>query len=262
MKVSRALLFAVSFAFPAAAAELNCSGAPNVETFKYSWRMRGGLSWIAGILFPTTGVGELKTTFPDAQTHTINSSLLITAPSGAKGGFYAYESQMDEAGQKTLMTYHAYMWRDKTRKERALFDYTKRQAQLHRETPDGPTDKVKPLPAEQFHDVLTAIYYMRQNAANIRGPVQTMIYSDGKEYPVILRPTNRQAFTIEGKQVGAVGFEIVDAPGGRKWPGGVKVWLSDDPRRIPFRIEIVQSMASMQLDLQSIEACAFMQAAK
>jgi hypothetical protein len=69
-------------------------------------------------------------------------------------------------------------------------------------------------------------------------------------------------FTIEGKQVSAAGFEIVDAPGGRKWPGGVKVWLSDDARRIPFRIEIVQTMASMQLDLQSIEACAFMQAAK
>ena len=123
MKVSRALLFAVSFAFPAAAAELNCSGAPNVETFKYSWRMRGGLSWIAGIMFPTSGVGELKTTFPTGQTRSIDSSLLITAPNGTKGGFYAYESQMDETGQRTLMTYHAYAWRDKSRKERTLFDY-------------------------------------------------------------------------------------------------------------------------------------------
>jgi hypothetical protein len=249
-------------AFPAAATELTCNGANNVETFKYTWRMRGGLSWIAGILFPTSGVGELKTTFPNAQTHAITTNLLITAPTGTRGGFYAYESQMDEAGQKTLMTYHAYAWRDKSRKERTLFDYVKRLAHLHRETPEKQWDAVKPMPAEQFHDILTAIYYMRQNAANIRGPVTTVIYSDGKEYPVILRPTNREAFTIQGQQVGAVGFEIADAPGGRKWPGGVKVWLSDDARRIPFRIEIVQSMASMQLDLQSIEACAFMQAAK
>jgi hypothetical protein len=256
------LALAVLAALPAAAAELNCSGPNNVESFRYTWRMRGGLSWIAGIMFPTSGVGELKTTFPTAQLHAINSELLITAPSGTKGGFYAYESQMDETGQRTLMTYHAYAWKDKSRKEQTFFDYVKRMARVHKETPEKQWDKVAPLPAEQFHDILTAIYYMRQNAANIRGPVSTTIYSDGKAYPVILRPANRQVFTIEGKQVGATGFEIADAPGGRKWPGGVKVWLSDDARRIPFRIEIVQSMASLQLDLQSIDACAFMQAAK
>lgn len=242
--------------------QLNCSGPSNVESFRYSWRMRGGLSWIAGIMFPTSGVGELKTTFPTAQVRAINSALLITAPSGTKGGYYAYESQMDETGQKTLMTYHAYAWRDKSRKEQTFFDYVKRLAHVHKETPEKKWDKVAPLPAEQFHDILTAIYYIRQNAANIRGPVTTMIYSDGKSYPVILQPSNRQVFTIDGKQVAATGFEIVDAPGGRKWPGGVKVWLSDDARRIPFRIDIVQSMASMQLDLQSIDACAFMQASK
>ncbi len=262
MKPARFLLVFALSALPCMATELNCGSAPNVESFKYTWRMRGGMSWLAGIIFPTSGVGELKTTFPDAQTHTINSTLLITAPTGTKGGFYAYESQMDENGQKTLSTYHAYSWRDKTRKEKATFDYNTRTAHLHRETPDTKWDKNKPMPAEQFHDILTAIYHIRQNAGSIRGPVGTTIYSDGKEYPVILRPTTRQMFTIEGKQVAAQGFEIVDAPGGRKWPGGVKVWLSDDARRIPFRIEIVQSMASMQLDLQSIEACAFMQAAK
>ena len=42
----------------------------------------------------------------------------------------------------------------------------------------------------------------------------------------------------------------------------MSVWVSDDQRRIPFRIEIQQSMASLQLDLQSVEACAFMQAEK
>ena len=256
------LLILLLLAAPLSATELNCTGASNIESFKYSWRVRGGLSWIAGIVFPTSGVGELKTTFPATQKNTIDSSLRITAASGTRGGFYAYESTMDETGTKTLMTYHAYAWRDKSRKERTDFDYAKRQAFVHKETPENRWDNVKPLPAEQFHDVLTAIYFMRQNAATIRGPMQTVIYSDGKAYPVIVRPSTRQAFTIEGKQVAAQGFEIVDAPGGQKWPGGVKVWLSDDARRIPFRIEIVQSMASMQLDLQSIDACAFMQAAK
>ncbi len=249
-------------ALPASATELNCNGATNVETFRYTWRMRGGIAWIAGIVFPTSGVGELKTTFPNGTTHGINSSLLITAPTGTQGGFYAYESQMDDSGQKTLMTYHAYAWRNKSRRERTLFDYIKRLATVRKETPEKQWEKVKPLPNEEFRDILTAIYYIRQNAANIRAPQQTTIFSDGKSYPVILKPASRQVFGIEGKQVAALGFEIVDAPGGQKWPGGIKVWLSDDARRIPFRIEIVQSMASMQLDLKSIEACAFMQAAR
>ncbi len=79
---------------------------------------------------------------------------------------------------------------------------------------------------------------------------------------MIVRPADRRVFAIGNQQIGASGFEFGDAPGGRKWPGGMKIWISDDARRIPFRIEIIQSMASLQLDLQSIDSCAFMQAAK
>jgi len=255
-----ALVFAC--AIPAAnAVDLNCRGPANVESFKYTWKLRGGLSWIAGIMFPTSGVGELKTTYPAAGRPAIDSSLLITAPAG-KSGFYAYETQIEASGQRTLMTYHAYSWKDKSRKERTLFDYASGVARLHKETPEKAWDKVDRIPAGSFHDVVSAIYYLRQNAATIRGPVATTIYSDGKAYPVIVRPASREVFTIGAQQIGASGFEIVDAPGGKKWPGGMKIWLSDDARRIPFRLEIIQSMASLQLDLQSIDSCAFMQASK
>jgi hypothetical protein len=239
------------------AADLNCHGASNVEEFRYSWRLRGGLSWVAGFVFPTSGVGNLKTTYPKAGEHQIDSSLLIT-PTDGRSGFYVYESRMDDIGDKTLMTYHGYAWGKKARKERTIFDYVKRLAHIRKETPEKIEDKTNPLPPQQMRDILTAIYFLRQNAATIKGPIATNIYSDGKQYPVIFRPASAKVFTIENKQVNALGFEIVDAPGGKKWPGGVKVYLSDDARRIPFRIEIVQSMASLQLDLQSVESCAFM----
>src|SRR5688572_24641937 len=92
--------------------ELNCgAGQPYVEDFHYTWRVRGGLRFIAGLMFPTAGVGNLKTTFPkDGSDASINSELLITAPEGVRGGFYAYESEMDDHGRKTLMTYSAYAW--------------------------------------------------------------------------------------------------------------------------------------------------------
>jgi hypothetical protein len=264
MKLIRHSILALAFACAiptAGAVDLNCRGPANVESFRYAWKLRGGLSWIAGIMFPTSGVGELKTTYPAAGRGAIDSSLLITAPAG-KSGFYAYETQIDPSGQRTLMTYHASSWKDKSRKERTLFDYNSGVARMHKETPEKQWDKTGPIPSGSFHDVVSAIHYLRQNAAAIRGPVATSIYSDGKSYPVIIRPSDRRVFTIGTQQVAASGFEIVDGPGGKKWPGGMKIWLSDDARRIPFRIEIIQSMASLQLDLQSIDSCAFMQASK
>jgi hypothetical protein len=265
MKVIRTLLTALAIvlaSMPIRAAELNCHGPGNVEDFHYSWRMRGGLAWIAGLVFPTSGVGELKTIFPRQGEHSINSELLISS-ADRTSGFYVYQSEMDQTGQKTLMTYHGYAWKNKSRKERTVFDYLKRLALIHKETPEKQWDKTKPLPSESLRDILTAIYYLRQNATTINAPIVTRIYSDGDSYSVIIRPAQRRTFTMEGQQVNAVGFEIVDAPGGkRKWPGGIKVWVSEDQRRIPFRIEIQQSMASLQLDLQSVEACAFMQASR
>lgn len=265
MPLTRRLLVAATLLLTAASAsatELNCNGAANVEEFRYSWRVRGGLRWVAGLVFPTSGVGNLKTVFPRNGETSINSELLITPSNGRTGGFYLYESEMDTAGQKTLMTYSGYAWGKKARKERTIFDYVKRLARIHKETPDKVEDKVRPIPDDQLRDVLTAIYFLRQNAGRITGPILTKIYADGKEYPVVFRPAERRAFVIEGKRVGALGFEIVDAPGGKKWPGGVKVWLSEDARRIPFQIEIQQSFASLQLELKSIESCAFMQAKK
>jgi hypothetical protein len=233
-------------------ADLKCATPGSVEEFNYSWRLRGGVRFLAGFLFPTNGHGNLKTTYGD----TVHSELLITAPNGKAGGFYAYESDMDTKGAKTLMTYHGYSWGKKARNERTVFDYVKGLARIRKETPEEVENRVRKLPdADQFRDILTAIHFLRTNAGAITKPIQTSIFSDGKEYPVVFRPAERKNFTIDGKATQAVGFDIVDAPGGRKWPGGVKVFLTNDTRRIPVRIEITQSLAALQLDLKKVDAC-------
>ena len=259
--IQRALAVSLFVAVSASAfaADPACNST-NVEELRYSWRLKGGVRFLAGFLFPTNGVGNLRTVYPTSTDRSIHSELLITAPSGKKGGFYSYESQMDDHGQRTLMTYHGYAWGKKARNERTVFDYVKRLARIHKQTPDVTENKVKPLPGvADTRDVLTAIYFLRQNAENIKAPMATSIYSDGKEYPVIFRPGDRSTstLTIDGRRTAVLPFEIIDAPGGKKWEGGVKVWLSADERRLPVRIEIQQSIASMQLDLKSVESCAY-----
>jgi hypothetical protein len=234
-------------------ADPNCNTPGNTEEFRYSWRLKGGVRFLAGLVFPTSGVGNLKTSYGGDVIH---SELLITAPNGKQGGFYSYESDIDDQG-KTLMTSHGYAWGKKSRNEKTVFDYTKGLARMQKQTPDETENRVRKLPEDQqqFRDILTAIHYLRTNAATLSKPLQTSIFSDGKEYPVVFRPAGRKNFVLNGKNTPAVGFDIVDAPGGKKWPGGVHVWLSNDARRIPVQIEITQSLASMQLDLKTVEAC-------
>ncbi len=241
----------------AQAADLRATTPSNVEDFQYAWRLRGGLSWIAGLVFPRSGTGNLKTTFNKPGEPGISSELVITSPS--ESGFYAYQTQMSETGDRTLMTYHGYAWGKKSRKERTVFDYLKRIAHMHKETPTKVEDKDRPMPAGDLRDVLTAIFYLRQHAEAITGPVRTTIFSDGKEYPVIFRPVGKSAFTIGNQRVSATGFEVIAVPGSeQKWRGGVTVWVSDDARRIPCRIEISESVASLQLDLQTVESYALL----
>src|SRR5919199_1202315 len=84
------------------AADVNCKpGASNIEEFRYSWRIRGAIRLLAGLMFPTSGIGNFKTTYPKSGEHSISSELLIT-PNNGESGFYAYESQMDETGRQTL----------------------------------------------------------------------------------------------------------------------------------------------------------------
>jgi Protein of unknown function (DUF3108) len=253
MKIIRTI---VTVALTMAVSASAFAASPDMEQFRYSWRLRGGVRFLAGLMFPTSGVANLQTTFGD----TIHSELLITAPNGKQGGFYAYESDMDERGTKTLMTHHGYAWGKKARNDRTVFDHAKGLARIQKQTPEQTENRVKKLPEsdDEVRDILTAIVYLRQNATSLSRPVTTTIYSDGKAYPVVFKPGEQKAFTVEGKRVAARAFHIVDAPGGKKWSGGVTVWLTSDDRRIPVRIDIQQSMASLQLDLQKIESSTMM----
>lgn len=241
-------------AAPAAlAGEVDCVSRGAAEELHYSWRLRGPLSWFAGLRFPTSGTGRLKTAAPEANL--LDTELRISAASRDEG-FYVYHSRMEEQGARTLMTYHGYAWKDKRRSERTLFDYVRQIARIRKESTQRVDVREKALPNGSVRDVLTGIYFLRQNAEKIIQPVVSEIYSDGKLYPVQFRPIGTESLVIHGRQLLTRKFEITAARGTqKKWPGGVRVWFSSDERHTPVRIEIRRGLAALQLDLESMQDC-------
>jgi uncharacterized protein DUF3108 len=229
------------------------------EDLRYSWRLKGPLAWIAGIAFPTSGNGSLKTN--SRSGNLLDTELLISGKEN--DGFYIYQSQIQESSARTVTSYHGYAWRDKRRSERTLFDYVKRLVRIRRENTERIEDRVKPLPQAAVRDVLTGIYFLRQNAATISSPVTSEIYSEGKMYAVVFKPLGTETITFKGTKLGTHKFEITAAPGiDKKWPGGVKVWLADDEAHTPLRIEIKRDYTALQLDLDSMKACGGAEAAR
>ncbi len=222
---------------------------------RYSWRLRGGLAWIASIRFPTSGEGTLKTISREGSEKVVDSELRITASNPRDTGFYFYQSQIEDAGSTTLMSYHGYSWGKSSRRERTLFDYVKRLARISRESTGEETEnRVKPIPHRNMRDILTGIYFLRRNASTLQAPLISEIYSEGKLYPVVFRPGERIEFVVGAEKIVGREFTISAAAGEkRRWPGAVRVWLSEDDRRLPLRIEVQKSLAVVQLNLTSIK---------
>ncbi|HVR43299.1 MAG TPA: DUF3108 domain-containing protein [Thermoanaerobaculia bacterium] len=249
---SRLVPFILVAALLAPAAHLLSAEGPAVrpEEFRYSWRLRGILSWFAGLRFPVSGTGALKNS--PAAGNRLESELVIRGKTRGDGQ-YVYRSEIDRDRATTLMTYHGYEWEGRRRSEQTRFDYADRTASTRKEREEGKVEtKVRDIPAREMRDVLTGIHFLRRNAGTFDRSVTSEIYSDGSIYPVVFRRIGARTITFQGAELPATLFEITAAPGDQeRWPGGVRVWLSPDERRVPYRIEIQRSLASLRLELES-----------
>ncbi|MFN2441439.1 MAG: DUF3108 domain-containing protein [Thermoanaerobaculia bacterium] len=250
-RLIRVAVLVLAVVFPAASAFAAAGPVTRPEELRYTWRLRGALSWIAGLKFPTSGSGLFRNN--PVGNDRIESELRILG-NERREGMYVYRSEIDDLQVRTLMTFHGYEWDGRRRGEQTRFDYEDGLARVRKEREERPAeDRVHKLPDSDMRDVLTGIYYLRLNADSISSPVKSEIYSDGEVYPVIFRPLGSRMATVGGESVSTRGFEIVAAPGNEKrWPGGVKVWLTADSQKVPVRIEIQRSLTSLQLQLDSL----------
>lgn len=235
-----AFAIAVAAASPAGAVPLVNGGT---ETLQYSWTLKGALAWVARVAFPGKGTGTLETSAADG----VRSRLTITAPN--QKGYAFYDSRMSRDGERTFASADGYTWHNRSEEKRVTFDYLNRVTQIEtRSSSDGIEKKTRKLEHETPQDVLTSIYYLRQNADSIVAPRRAQVYSGGKPYTFLFSPRPSVDMRVSGKLVRVRPFEITPVDGQKK--GTVRVWLTQDAQRVPVRIDIEQNHATLQLQLK------------
>jgi len=217
----------------------------SAETLQYNWSMHGGLSWIAGFKFPTSGTGLLT---QNVNGQAVTASLRMTSPKEPSAALY-YESTMAAAGERTLASAEGYNWRTSVRHVKSFFDSVKRVLHLEKTTAKGTEASDKPWISGDVRDFLTSVQFLRTNGHRLSAPVQSTIYSSGKAYPVTIAPLGVTTMNNVATQQ----FRIQAAPGAAdKYPGEIRLWISADARRVPVRIELAQRMATVRLDLSGV----------
>jgi hypothetical protein len=217
--------------------------AAAAETLRYDWRLRGALSWVARVKFPTSGTGVLQTA---PRGSAVESHLRVSA-----GGhdYIEYQSRMDASAQRTLTSANGYQFGSKSERKETVYDYSANVARVAEREEGQFETKTRDLPVDSARDVLTTIAYLREHADSIQGSLTTDVYADGKPYRVTIRPEGTKSVEYQGREMTARVFRVVAAPGAKKKFPGLTVWLSQDPQHLPLRIVIDQQYASLDLKL-------------
>jgi hypothetical protein len=214
------------------------------EKLQYSWSLKGPLRFIARLALPTSGAGTLETSSSDG----VRSRLTMKAP--GEPGYAFYESRMTSDGTRTLTSADGYTWGKRSEEQQVTFDYRQGVAHIRKNSSEeGVETKVRKLGADAPQDVLTSIFYLRRNADAITSPRQAQVYSGGKPYTFLFTPQPVGSLRIGNEMVRVRPFTITPLSPEKK--GAVRVWFSDDERRLPMRIEIDQKFATLKLDLRN-----------
>lgn len=235
---------AVALAVLSTSAVAGTAGA--TETLRYDWRLRGALSWVARVRFPTSGTGVLQTA---PRGSAVESHLRVSA--GGKD-FIEYQSRMDASAQRTLTSANGYQFGSRSERKETVYDYSANVARVAEREEGQLETKTRELPVDNARDVLTTIAYLREHAPSISGPLTTDVYADGKPYRVTIRPEGTKSIEYQGQDLKARVFRVVAAPGAKKKFPGLTVWLSQDEQHLPLRIVIDQQYASLDLKLTGV----------
>ena len=194
------------------------------EVLEYDWEVKGFFGVIAGLFFPSRGEGVLShQALPNGNQE---SQLVITSNSTKEPDYFRYGSEIDPASGATVRVWSSQLWRGKTK---------------NKELDDVPPAAV---------DIASSIAYLRRNA-----PLQDQrleIWSDGKLYPVLVRPMGAEQIDLHGRKIDTrhIAVRPLTEPDRRVWKGELDLWLANDAASTPVEILVSRSPARVLLSLK------------
>jgi hypothetical protein len=236
---------------------LECEPGERLDVVLYDWKLRGFLSIVAGMRFPTSGSGTLVTAYRRGG-EIAETELRINADS-AKGDRYRYRSVIDLKNNRSVESIDGYQFSGRTKSDTTTFDYENgkaRRVRIDTKKGSGETIRYDTFPGSNVKDVLTSIHHIRQSSSEMKEPERHGVFAGGKVYEVLITPGTTRKFSFDGRQVEGRLFTITATPENRdKWPGDVKVWITTDRDRLPVEIDLGRSMASLKLQAVSRFSC-------
>lgn len=236
---------------------VECEPGERLDVVLYDWKLRGFLSLVAGIKFPTSGSGTLATLYRSGGA-IAETELRINADSG-KGDRYRYRSVIDLGKNRSIESIDGYQFDGRTKSDTTTFDYENgktRRVRVDTKKGKGETVRFDTFSGDNVKDVLTSIHHIRRSSAEITRPERHGVFAGGKVYEVLITPGTTRMFEFDGRQVEARLFTITATQENReKWPGDVKVWITADEHRLPIEIDLGRSMAAVKLQAVSRFSC-------
>lgn len=197
------------------------------EVIRYTWHLGGFLGNVARLFIPGQGDGRLTTTsYSDGS---IQTELHITSPKSKRGDFWRYGSEFELEPYRALRAWSSYLFRGKSK------------------------DKAADLEEQDVIEVASAIYLLRQDPPT--SSRRMTIWSDGKIYPVEVRPGERGARTVAGHELAVRTFHIqgVMLEGSGFWKDEMYLILAENLATTPVEIFLKRGMANVRLVQVGVE---------
>jgi hypothetical protein len=108
-------------------------------------------------------------------------------------------------------------------------------------------------------DVLSALYVARIRGVPETGRLELPVFDNGKRYTLGVRLLGRERLDLPppfGKKTPTLVVEplLLEGTGLFVKEGRLKIWLSDDARRVPVRMRSKVAIGSVSADLEAYEA--------
>jgi len=108
-------------------------------------------------------------------------------------------------------------------------------------------------------DVLSALYVTRLRGVSEAAPIELPVFDNGKRYTLGVRFLGREKLNLpaplgRGTPTVIVEPQLLEGTGLFVKKGRLKIWLTDDARRIPVRLRAKVAIGSVSADLEAYES--------